>query len=155
MHAKFHELSSISGISYTVFRKGEKAPWQAVVWPTDDTYTHRDFLLEQKQKDGLKFGDFSSCGILLYDGNLKKWFPIFCTSYQTKHTKTDDKRDLILAIRAAQKEYANNTPLMDHLIKLAEEKIINQRNELKKIGLDDQRIDAIILKNAALRKNCY
>lgn len=151
MNTQSIDLSTISGISYTIY-KGQNGRWKGVVWPTDDKYTHRDFLLDTIKKEGRSYADFSSCGILLYDAGIKKWFPIFETSYQETRTKKEKKRDLLLAIRAAHQQYHTDDALMGHLSQLADKKIKEQRSALEKIGLEPAQIEHIILRTRAARE---
>lgn len=74
-------LDNVDGISYTIYREVGRKEWAAFVHPTDGVYTHRDFLLEQMKRAK---SEFSSCGILLYDSGLKKWFKTFELEYDIK-----------------------------------------------------------------------
>lgn len=148
-----NDFQHTTGISYTVITPQNAQPY-ACVWHRNETHTHRKFLLD-KLKEGIKRDEFSSCGILLYDGEKDKWFPIFTSHYKKNMTIQERSRDLLLACREADQVYANELDLKRHLFELAVRMIAQQEESLRKIGLPEEHIKKVIQRTQLEREECF
>jgi len=148
-----HDFENTTGISYTVITPKNGQPY-ACVWHRNEVDTHRNFLLS-KLKEGVKKSEFSSCGILLYDGEKDKWFPIFTSHYKKNMTVQERSRDLLLACREATKVYADEIELKHYLFELAVRMIAEQEQSLRKIGLPEEHIKKVIFRTQLEREECF
>ncbi|MBR6675163.1 MAG: hypothetical protein IKL32_04500 [Alphaproteobacteria bacterium] len=148
-----NDFQMTTGISYTVIAPENRHPY-ACVWHRNEVDTHRNFMLT-KMKEGVKKSEFSSCGILLYDGEKDKWFPIFTSSYKKNMTVQERSRDLLLACREATKVYADEIELKHYLFELAVRMIAEQEQSLRKIGLPEEYIKKVILRTQLEREECF
>lgn len=147
------DFQNTSGISYTVITPKDGCPY-ASVWHRNEADTHRNFLLS-KLREGVKKSEFSSCGILLYDGEQDKWFPIFTSSYKKNMTIQERSRDLLLACREASRVYADEIELKQYLFELAVRMIAEQEQSLRKIGLPEEHIKQVIERTQLERAKCF
>ena len=144
------DIKDITGISYFVISP-KNADAYACVWLRDEIFTHRDFMFT-KMKEGVKRGEFSSCGILLYDGERDKWFPIFTSYYKKNMSPQEKSKNLLLAYRETERVYGQDVDLKRHLFEIAVKLIAEQEATLKKVGLSEQKITEIVERTKRQRE---